>query len=383
MGDRSELGAHAVCCLLHNLIPGGSAWQWIRLLSRHVERGGRATIFAPPGPLATPARATGIEVVETPPWMEGGVAGLDSGLWDAVATHQAAIVHWEQGVTEAFAPVLEACGRAALAMHQSPRELVRWFGPPTVERARETLELAAADPRAVALVRGETHRRQIASAFDLSSGDLRVLPVAVPLPSLAFRPVQGEPREVLALTRLSPEKAAIVRLAVELVGERLARGQRCNLTIAGTGPWNPEAVTLCERRLPVDSWRIEGAPRDALAKLASADVVVAQGGTTLEAAALGRRVVVARPAGEDGAAGAVLTPARYGEAAADPFGEPPLTADPALIWDEVLSLSEGDLRELRRLVEIGNSPTAASRALGDALAATTSPLGRVRARLPL
>jgi hypothetical protein len=374
MRERSELGVHAVCCLLHDLTPGGAGWQWVRLLARHVERGGRATIFAPPGPLAEPARTAGIEMVAAAPWVEGGRTSRPD-LWAAVGTHDVAIVHWEQGVMEAFGSALEACDRAVLSLHQSPRAMSRWFGPPTLATARAVLERALAEPHAVALVRGDAHRRQVAAAFDLPANALRVLPASVPLQSLTFDPAPSESREVLAMTRLSPEKAAIVRLAVELVRARLAAGEPSGLTIAGEGPWGSEAAALCERRLPRGSWRIEGAPEDPIARLAAADVVVAQGLTTLEAAALGRPVIVARSAGSDGAAGAVLTPDRYDEAARDPFGEPPLTEDTGRLWQDVLALGEPQLHALRRLIETRNSLEVASRALAGALAATT---GRCR-----
>lgn len=379
MRGRRELPVDAICCLLHNLTPGGSAWQWVRLLGRHVERGGRATIFAPPGPLAEPARAAGIDVVATA-W-DGRETSVRRDLWAAMGTHEAAIVHWEQGVMESFVPALDACGRAVLTLHQAPDALARWFGPPTVASARQVLERAVTERQAAVLVRGAAHRRRVATAFDVSPGDLRVLPAAVPLPSLQLRPAPGETREVLAMMRLSPEKAAVARLAVELVRERLAGGHACSLRIAGDGPWRPEAEALCERRLPPDSWRIESAPEDPIARLADSHLVVAQGLTTLEAAALGRRVVVARSAGENGAAGVALTRGRYDEAARDPFGEPPLTDDPGQLWKEVLAIDEEALRAIRRLVETGNSFELASRSLGRALATLAGPLGGLAGRL--
>jgi hypothetical protein len=380
MGRDRELGVDAVCCLLHSLTPGGAGWQWVNLLGRHVERGGRATIFAPAGALAGPARAAGIDVVAVPAWIEFDTTPRAE-LWAAVGAHDAAIVQWEQGVMETFGPALEACGRAALTLHQAPRSLPRWFGPPTVAMARAVLERALGEPRAVALIRGEAHRRQAAAVFDVPAEALRVLPASVPLRSLRFAPARSEPREVLAMTRLSPEKASITRLGIELVAERLAAGHPCALAIAGDGPWRSQAVALCERRLPAGSWRIEPAPPDPIARLAAADVVVAQGLTTLEAAALGRRVVVARSAGEEGVAGAVLIPDGYDEAARDPFGEPPLSEDPGCLWDGLLALEETDLAELRRLVEAGNSLEAASHALAGALARTAGPLGRLSAWL--
>jgi hypothetical protein len=365
MAGHSDLGVTAVCCLLHSLVPGGSTWQWVRLLERHVAQGGRATIFAELGPLAEPAREMGIEVVITS-WSEPTHAGL----WAGVGEHDAAIVHWEKGVMDAFPRALEACGRAALSLHGTPQAMTRWFAPPTPAIARRTLEQAVSEPHAVALVRGEAHRRKVAAAYAVPRKALRILPVSVPLPSLPFGPAPAEPREVLAMTRLAPEKAAIVRVAVELVRAGLRDGKPCRLTVAGDGTWRPDAIALCEQRLPRDSWRIEAAPEDPLSRLAATDLVVAQGTTTLEAAALGRRVVVARSLGAHQASGVVLVTERYDDAARDPFGDPQVTDDAAQLWKELLALDGTDLSALRRLVESHNSLEGASRALGEAFATT-------------
>lgn len=366
MAGHSNSGVTAICCLLHSLVPGGSTWQWIRLLERHVERGGRATIVAQPGPLAGSARSAGVEVVPVS-WGEGEPHGS---IWRTVAEHDVAVVQWEQGVMDAFPRALDACGRAALAVHGAPQTMTRRLAPPTPMRARRTLERAVAEPYAVVLVRGDAHRKKVAAAYAVSPEALRILPASVPLASPPFRPVLGKPEQVLAMTRLAPDKATIVRVGVELVRAGLKAGHPCRLTIAGDGPWRPDAIALCERRLSRASWRIEGAPEDPIARLAASELVVAQGTTTLEAAALGRRVVVARTLGAYGASGAVLTPDCYDQAARDPFGDPRVTEDPARQWDEVLALDETDLNALRHLVESQNSIEVASRALDEALATT-------------
>ncbi|HWM63166.1 MAG TPA: hypothetical protein VNP96_04155 [Solirubrobacterales bacterium] len=368
MGRRRELGVDSVCCLLHNLIPGGSGWQWVHLLGRHVERGGRATICAPPGPLAEPARAAGIEVVPTS-WAEEGEAAR-AGAWDAIERHDVAIVHWDHMVMEAFVPALKLCGRAALVAHQAPHGLARWFGPEILPSVRVPIEAAAAESNAVVLVRGEAHRRRIADAFEVPPDRLRILPASIPLAGVAFRPAAAEPVEVLAMVRLSPEKEPVPRLAIELVRAQLDAGRPCRLTVAGDGPLRDEMMMLCEQRLPAGPWRVERAPRDPIARLAAADLVVAQGLTTLEAAALGRRVVVAKAVDDGRAGGIVLTPDGYDEAARDPFGQPPLSTDTERLWAEALALGDRDLRALRQLVEKRNSLKVASRALGRALKAT-------------
>jgi hypothetical protein len=368
MTEQTELGVGSVCCLLHNLIPGGSGRQWVHLLGRHVERGGGATIVAPPGLLETPARDAGIEVVPFS-WDTGLTAERDR-LLTTVSRHDVAVVHWDHEVMDAFVPALSACGRGALVLHQAPQALARWLGPEIMSHARAPIARALAEPHAVALVRGKWHRQRVATAFDLPADELNILPASIPLAPVPFDPQLGEPREILALTRLAPEKAAIARLAVELTGRRLAAGRPCHLTIAGDGPWRERATELCERSLPQPAWRIERAPPDPIDRLAASDLVVAQGLTTLEAAALGRRVVVARSIEEDRPAGIVLTPDNYEVAARDPFGEPQVTPDVARLWEGALALDRDDLRRLRHLVELHNSLEAASRALAGAIAST-------------
>jgi hypothetical protein len=368
MSLRSEPGEEAICLLLHNLAPGGSARQWVNLLGAHVQRGGRATIVAPWGPLGETAEAAGINVIHHG-WHERTPYGCD-GVWPIVADHDVAVVHWDHRVMQAFEPALAICGRAALTVHQAPRALARWFGPEAVTSAQVPLKRAVSARQATVLVSGEWHRERIASAFDLPEPQLRILPASIPLPSLPARPASAAPGEVLALTRLSAEKAAIVQLAAELVRARLDSGEECRLTVAGEGPWRDSALALCERRLPTGAWKIEPAPADPLERLAAADLAVTQGLTTLEAAALERRVVVARPLDEDHAAGVVLSPGGYEAAAGDPFGRPPLSDAPLRLWKEVLALDGRDLRQLRRLVAERNSLAATSSALGAALRST-------------
>jgi hypothetical protein len=362
-----ELGVESICCLLHNLIAGGSARQWIHLLARHVEDGGRATIVAPAGPLTATARQAGIETVD----IDWGEARLDDpgGPLRALDGHDVAVVHWDYGVMDALERARRACGRVALALHQLPDGMARWWGPEIVPRSRQPIERAVADPSAVVLVRGEWHRERFVTAFDLPADRLRVLPASIPLPEAPPRPASAGPAEVLALTRLSEEKSALVGLAAELTLARLADGP-CGLAIAGEGAWRDEAVSLCESLLPPGAWRIEPPPADPIARLAAADLVVAQGLTTLEAAALERRVLVARTAPEGGAAGVVLAPSTYDSAARDPFGRPPVSTDFAGLWREALGLEGEELGALRAMVERHNGLEAATSALAAALAQT-------------
>ena len=197
--------------MLHSLDPGGSTWQWVRLLGRHVGAGGEATVLGPPGPLAQTAEAAGIEVVPTL-WADEKRGGWAT-VREIAEECELAIVHWDFEVMGAFGPALEAGGRAALSVHQPPMQLARWHGTDVVAGARAVLERAVADPDAVVFVRGAAHRRNFESAFSLREGGLRILPPSFPLP--LFSPAQRLD-EILALTRHSPEKAAIPRIAVEI-----------------------------------------------------------------------------------------------------------------------------------------------------------------------
>jgi hypothetical protein len=361
-----ELGVDSICCLLHNMAPGGSARQWIHLLARHVQGGGKATIVAPTGGLSTWARECGIELVEVD-WT--GPAALDRVPWSKVARHDATVVHWEHWVMHALAPALNACDRVALVLHQTPAAL-SGDGDEITATAKAPIDQAMAARNAVVLVRGEWHRRRFTEALDIPTEEMRILPASIPLPPTPAKPVAESPRQVLALMRLAPEKAPVARLAVALVRARLAAGEDCELTIAGEGRWRSEAVALCQRQLPATNWRLEPAPPDPIARLAAADLIVAQGLTTLEAAALGRIVVVARDSGSADGSGAVLTPDLYEVAAEDPFGRPPVSTDMDRLWREILAIDRADLIALRKLVAQRNSLEVASRALGGALAAT-------------
>jgi hypothetical protein len=370
----ATLGVKRVCCLLHSLDPGGSTWQWVRLLGHHVAGGGEATILAPDGEAAAVAEAAGIEVRPTD-WEAEEEAGW-SAVTDAAAGAGFAVVHWDHRVMHAYDAALAACGRAALVSHQPPRQLLRWFEPEVMIGAQEVFERAAAERSGFIFVRGAAHRRQFEQAFDVPAGALRILPPSIPMPE--FEAGDGF-EEILALTRHSPEKAAIPELAVELTRRGLERGRSCRLTVAGDGDGRGWAETLCADRLPAGSWRFEAAPADAIARLAAADIVVAQGTTTLEAAALGRRVAVARSVAESGGAeGVVLRPEIYEDAALDPFGEPQVSADPDRLWSGLLALDEDDLLRLRRLVEANNSLDAVASAFRGAIAGVPRKGGRFR-----
>src|ERR1700709_2831034 len=123
MGRRGALDVDRVCCLLHNLLPGGSGRQWLQLLSAHGPAGGEATIVAPPAPLSASAEAAGIELIEVY-WEDGLPQGHDA-LWHVVGGHDVAVVPRDHGVMKAFAPALTAGGRAVLAVNQAPEGMGR------------------------------------------------------------------------------------------------------------------------------------------------------------------------------------------------------------------------------------------------------------------
>jgi hypothetical protein len=368
MREGGDLGVNRICCMLHSLEPGGSTRQWVHLLGRHVEAGGEATLLGPPGPLGAAAKAAGVDVISTE-WGEEKASGW-AGVTEIAGRSDLAVVQWDHQVVHAFGPALAACGRAALTVHQPPHLLLRWFDTEVWIDARSVLDRAVAERAGLVFVRGAAHRRRFEEAFRIEPGKLRILPASIPLPP--FRAPGGD-GEILALARHSPEKSAIPRLALELTRAGLERGLECRLTVAGEGPARALSEAMCADRLPAGSWRFEDAPDDPIGRLAAADVVVAQGLTTLEAAALGRRVVVARSLDADAAAGIVLSPDCYEDAARDPFGRPEVTSDPDRLWDDLIALDGDDLRSLRRLVEAHNSLDAAAAAFRAAVSATPRP----------
>ena len=358
--------------MLHSLDPGGSTRQWVHLLGRHVAAGGEATILAPAGPVSGAAAASGIEVIPTI-WEREEAAGW-SRVSAAAGRAGFAVVHWDHEVMHAFEPALEACGRAALVAHQPPHQLLRWFEPEVMASARALFERAAAERSGFVFVRGAAHRRQFERAFDVPPEGLRILPASIPLPRFD---ADGETGEILALTRHSPEKAAIPMLAVELTRRGLERGRAA----ASRSPAAGRPARRPKHSAPSASRPAPGGSRlrlaDPIARLAAADITVAQGLTTLESVALGRRVVVARSTEDGGAAGVVLRAALYEEAARDPFGEPEVTDDLDQLWDGLLDLEADELRALRGLVEANNSLAAAASAVRAAIAATP-PSGGIR-----
>jgi hypothetical protein len=342
----------------------------MHLLGAHVAGGGRATVIAPAGPLSLQLRAAGIETVPID-WSES-LADRRGELREALTGHQVAIVHWDHEVMYALDRAREVCGRAILSAHQMPLAMARWFGPEVIPPARELLAGALEDARTCVVVRGEWHRGHFERAFGLRADAM--LPAAIPIPPEPPAPAAAAPGEILALMRFSPEKEPVARLAVELTRARLRRGS-ARLAIAGEGPWREEAIALCRDGLPPGRWRIEPAPADPTARLASADLVVAQGLTTLEAAALERRVIVARLEPDGGVAGAVLAPGNYAAAAGDPFGRPRLSPSPEELLDQARSLSMAEVRKLRELVVERNSLAAGTKALAEAIATTAERVG--------
>ena len=297
MGEPGSEASRKICCLLHDLGPGGATWQSVRLSGCPREtRRVALTICAQPGSLAEAAvKRAGIEVLD----VRWGEDGKYDSIWRCVAGHDVAIVQWELGLVDVFARVLKECSRVALAVHGAPQTVNRRLAPPGPMKLRRAVERAVTDQRANVIVCGAIHRRKVANAYGVPADALQIVPTSAPLDELNFRPAGREPREVLAMTRLAPEKMSIVRLAVELLGARLSSGHQCPGVLAGDGPRRAEAAELCERRLPRGSWRIEGAPAEPLARLAEAELVVAQGATTLEGGGVGsagrRRPLVRRP----------------------------------------------------------------------------------------
>lgn len=373
--DEAPRAVPSLCAVIPDLALGGVAVATVGLLSSVVQAGRSATVIAESGPLAERARAAGIAVHVIAPELDMAaryqlVAALAQG-------HDAALVDWTPTAIGALPAALAATGRAVLVRHGAARHLDEWalFEP---ERAFTLARGAIDDPACVVCACGAAHRREMAECLAVDEQDLAILPEAVDAARIPFQPCTGESRTILAMVRLSIEKAPVVELAAGLTARALAAGRPVHLDVVGEGPWQAEALALCGRLLPPAAWSHEPATERPLERLARADVCVTQGLTTIETAALGRRVVVARHAtAASGVGGTVLTPATYAGAAEDPFAVEQVEHDLDRLWDGLDAIGPGELAALRSLVEERNSPPRQLAALVE-LVASLEPAPRPR-----
>jgi glycosyltransferase involved in cell wall biosynthesis len=366
----------AICCVIHDLQIGGTARLYLDLLSRIKETGCDVTLVAGPGPLAEPARYLGLQVA-TIDWA-ASPAETYAVVEAAAQGHDAGEILCDPALVHVLPALLGACGRAALALHSDIPGVRAWFGEAAMRRLVLWARALVRSPAGGVLTRGRRHRRDAAALLSVEEEELAVVPPGVAADQIDFDPAPGEPGRVVALTRLSPEVAARVDAAIELVAAGLQAGRPCRLELVGDGPWKNQALRLCAARLPRGAWQHRPATLDPLAAVRGADLVVATGLTGLEAAAAGRPVAIARRT-DDGAGvvGPLLTPETYRLYTDDIYGfDVPATA-PTAVWSQRDALTSDDLRTLRRLVETENSSATQRDALLGTLRGL-KPLGAAR-----
>ena len=176
-------------------------------------------------------------------------------------------------------------------------QLARWHGPEVAAR-RQGHPRTGAWPTRPRWSSSEARPIAASSRPPSASAraELRILPASFPLPLFSPRPeTRRDPGADPALARegRDPPTRRRARRGGPRRGASLPPDRRRRRDRPASGS-RRSAPIVCRP----GTWRFEDAPADAIARLAAADVVVAQGSTTLEAAALGRRVVVARSVGE-------------------------------------------------------------------------------------
>ena len=145
---HAELGVESVCCLLHNLIAGGSARQWINLLGAprrgrrpgDDRRAGRAALGRRRGwPGSRPSTSPGPTAARRGPRRAAAPRSPATTWRSSTGT---------TSVMDAFEPALEACGRVGAHPAPGPGSARRaGSGPRSCPAARAVVERALADPR--------------------------------------------------------------------------------------------------------------------------------------------------------------------------------------------------------------------------------------------
>ena len=346
-------GVESVCCLLHNLIAGGSARQW-RHLPRPPRRARRpGDDRRSPGPAVARARGGGDRDRRRLRWDERPARTRRR---CAEAPRRARRRRSSTG-TRGDGRIRAARASAGGSPSRSTSRPARWragSAPEVVDTARAGCSGdAAEDPRT---------RRSSSAASGTGAGSpristchrpgIQVLPASIPLPAAAGRPASRAATEILALTPGSRRRRRRWSgSATELTRARARRNARAASTIAGDGPWRGRPSRSASR-LPAGPGGSRRRPRDPLARLAAADLVVAQGLTTLEAAALERRVVVARTVWRTARRrGRAHAPSATTSRPRDPFGRPASSRPyPDASGRSARPVDAGELAALRALV---------------------------------
>jgi len=284
------------------------------------------------------------------------LAGLEVRLVDSWSgAGQKQVLQWMEGAevlllsspqTALLAPALCVARSAAVGVHGSPGTNRKWLGE---ERFAVLATAVGTTGGPQVLVPGQAYVDGVARELCISTGQVSVLPNAIPLPETppTSRPGMGS---VLTAMRLAGDKRWVLEAAA-----RLATAGRVPLKVVGQGPHADEFRTWLGSLPGLRAEVIETEDFDT--HLREADVVVAVGLGALEAAARGRRVAVAaKPGG--GLAGA-LTPSNWAALQATNFAGLGLPEQPpAEVWTALGEMTAKDLEDVAGLVERTASPRA-------------------------
>jgi hypothetical protein len=184
-----------------------------------------------------------------------------------------------------------------------------------------------------------------ARLLGLADDAVQVAPNGIVVPDWDGAVSVGPVRSVTLLCRLAGDKLLHVRAAIELVAAGLARGRDVTLQIYGSGRAEWLVRRMLQRALPASAWRLDPANPDITSILSEADVVVGTSRASLDALALGRRVVAAKTVRDPrGQLGPLATPSTFDALAAENFGwrrPPPVPADH--LWDKLESVTAAEL----------------------------------------
>jgi hypothetical protein len=354
----------SVCVILRDFAIGGVPRLYIDLVRRLGEAGIEAAIVAAPGPLGDLTREQDVDAIAVD-W-NGSRAVSGRIVRDAASRFDAAVVLCDPQLLHAVPAALAGAGRALLVVHSQLPSLAEWFGHLGLARLRATASGLSSSGAGAVVARGRPHQRAISALLDIDSDRIPIVPPGVATDAIPFDPKpasKGGSETVLVLSRLSPETEPRLRAGVELVSAGLERGRNCRLRLVGDGPHRDIVFDLCRRTLPPDRWTHEPWTLDPVGCLRDASVVAASNLTALEAVAVGRRVVVARRAGDGHCVGPVLRPENFESFSGDIFGTDVPPVDPHQAWEDLDRVVERDLAELRSLVEASNSSGAQLEAL--------------------
>ncbi|MFA4930046.1 MAG: glycosyltransferase family 4 protein [Patulibacter sp.] len=350
-------------CVLGDLQVGGVARLYTDLLTQLVRDGRVCRIVAPDGPLRDELVERRIEW-EPIDW-DGPRLNSLRHLHALLEPGEPTIVVADPRTSHVIASAASR-GPVVCAFHTTADLMDAWLGERPMQRLADVVRSLQAARGLEVLTIGEQYRATYVERFDWDPDAVTVLPPAIDVEAFPYADPPVDPDLIVCVARLSPEKHAHVRNAIKLVHAGRATGRDARLEFYGDGPWRAEAEALCAERLPAGSFTFHGATRRPAAALRSAGLVVATGLTALEAACIGRRVVISRNIPED-VLGPVFTTEHFDLLADYAFGGRflPLTMPVDEAWDTLDRVRPEDLRAVRERVLAEHSLPTAARVLAD------------------